>query len=70
MKLAGIALIILGVVGLAYGGLSYTTREKVVDAGPIQITQDKTKSIPLPPVAGAVCLVAGVLLVMTDRRKG
>jgi len=70
MKLLGIVLIIAGVAGLAYGGLSYTTREKVVDAGPIQITQDKTKSIPLPPVAGGVCLVAGVLLVMTDRRKG
>lgn len=70
MKILGIVLIIAGVAGLAYGGLSYTTREKVVDAGPIQITQDKTRSIPLPPVAGGVCLVAGVLLVMTDRRKG
>jgi len=69
MKLLGIVLIILGVAGIAYGGISWTTREKVVDLGPIEVTQDKTKSLPLPPIVGAICLVAGVVLVMSGRRK-
>jgi uncharacterized membrane protein YidH (DUF202 family) len=70
MKLVGIVLVILGVVGLAYGGFTWTTREKVVDVGPLQVTRDKTQSLPLPPIAGGVCLIAGVvLLVGTARQK-
>ena len=70
MKLVGIVLVILGIVGLAYGGLTWTTKEKVVDLGPVQVTHDKTQSLPLPPIAGGVCLVAGILLlVATGRQK-
>jgi len=69
MKLIGILLIVLGVAGLAYGGLSWTTREKVVDAGPIQISKDKTRSLPLTPLAGGICLVAGVLVLVAGGRK-
>ena len=68
MKLVGIVLIIVGVIGLAYGGLNWTTREKVVDLGPLQVTQDKTQSLPIPPIAGGVCLVAGVLLLVAAGR--
>ena len=64
MKALGIALVVLGIVGLIYGGVSWTYRDKVVDAGPIEITKDKTKSLPVPPVAGAIFLVAGVLVLM------
>lgn len=64
MKTIGIILIVLGVAGLAYGGLSWTTRETIVDAGPIEITADKTESLPLPPIVGGLLLVAGVVLVM------
>lgn len=64
MKIIGIVLIVFGVIGLAYGGLSWTRREKIVDAGPIQITTDKTESLPLPPIAGGLMLVAGVVLLM------
>jgi hypothetical protein len=67
MKALGIVLIVIGIIGVIYGGISWTTRDTVVDAGPIEITKNKTESIPLPPIAGAVCLVAGTLLVM---RKG
>lgn len=63
-KIVGIVLVILGIVGLAYGGLSWTTRETVVDAGPIEITADKTERFPLPPVVGGLLLVAGVVLIL------
>lgn len=64
MKTVGIVLIALGVLGLAYGGISWTRKDTVVDAGPIQITANKTESLPLPPVAGGLLLVAGVVLLM------
>ena len=64
MKGLGIALIVIGLIGVIYGGISWTTREKVLDAGPIEITKNETESLPLPPIVGAVCLVAGALLLM------
>jgi len=64
MKILGAILIVLGLIGLLYGGISYTKREKVIDAGPIQVSADEKKTIPLPPVAGAIALVAGVILVL------
>ena len=64
MKIVGIVLGILGIVGLAYGGLSWTSREKVIDAGPIEITADKTERLPLPPLVGGLLLVAGVVLIL------
>ena len=63
-KVIGIILIVLGVVGLAYGGLTWTRRDTIVDAGPIEITADKTERVPLPPIAGGLLLIAGVVLVM------
>ena len=69
MKLAGIILIILGALALAYQGIRYTTREKVVDLGPLEITASERRSIPLPPIVGGVALVAGLALVLADRKK-
>ncbi|MDP3719932.1 MAG: DUF3185 domain-containing protein [Acidobacteriota bacterium] len=63
-KIVGIVLVVLGILGLAYGGLSWTSRETVVDAGPINITADKTERFPLPPLAGGLLLVAGVVLIL------
>ena len=56
-KMLGIILIVLGLVGLVWGGFSYTTREKVVDIGPIHATREKTHNIPLAPIGGALALV-------------
>jgi uncharacterized membrane protein len=67
--LVGIVLIVLGVLALVYQGFSYTTREKVVDLGPLKITADKEKSIPLPPILGALALAGGVVLVFVGVRK-
>ena len=69
MKAVGIVLIVLGIIGVAYGGITWTQKEEVVDLGPLQVTHDKTKSIPLPPVAGGVCLVAGTLLLVQSGRR-
>ena len=66
--IVGIILIIIGVIALAYGGISYTKREKVIDAGPLQVSADKEKTIPLPPVLGGICLVGGIVLVVVGSR--
>jgi hypothetical protein len=67
-KTLGIILIVLGLAGLAWGGFTYTTREKVVDIGPIHATRDKTHDFPIPPIAGAVALVGGILLLVTGKK--
>jgi uncharacterized membrane protein len=67
--IVGIILIIVGVISLAYGGFTYTKREKVLDIGPIQATAEKQKTIPFPPVLGGICLVGGVVLVIVGSRK-
>jgi hypothetical protein len=66
-KTLGMILIALGLVGLVWGGFTYTTREKVVDFGPIDISRDKTHSVPLPPIFGAVALLGGIMLLVTDK---
>ena len=68
-KTIGIILIALGLLGLAWGGFSYKTQEKVVDIGPIHATREKTHNVPLPPIAGAVALVAGVVLMVAGGRN-
>ena len=68
-KTLGMILIALGLCGLAWGGFTYTTREKVVDIGPIHATRDQTHNVPLPPIAGAVALIAGVVLLVAGRRR-
>jgi uncharacterized membrane protein len=65
----GIILIVIGVIALAYQGITYTTREKVVDIGPIQMTANKTKTIPLPPIVGGIALLGGIVLVVAGGRK-
>ncbi|MCX5822012.1 MAG: DUF3185 domain-containing protein [Deltaproteobacteria bacterium] len=65
-----IILIALGIVAFAYQGITYTTREKVVDLGPIQVTAEKSKTIPLPPIVGAIALVGGIVLLVLGSRKG
>lgn len=65
----GILLIVLGVISLAYQGITYTTREEKVDLGPIQVTAEEKKKIPLPPILGAIALVGGIVLVIIGNKK-
>lgn len=69
-SLIGIILIVIGIVAFAYQGITYTTREKVVDLGPIQVTADKTKTLPLPPIVGGIALVGGIVLLVLGNKKG
>jgi hypothetical protein len=63
----GIPLIVIGIASFAYQSFSYTTTEKAIDLGPIQVTTEKQHTIPLPPVIGAVALIGGVLLLLKGR---
>ena len=69
MKLLGIVFVILGVLALAYQGIRYTTQEKLIDIGPLKVTATEKKNIPLPPIVGGVAIVAGIALILADRRK-
>jgi uncharacterized membrane protein HdeD (DUF308 family) len=69
IAVAGIALIVLGLVALVYGGITYTSRETVIDIGPIQATADRERTFPLPPVAGIVAVVGGIALLVGGARK-
>ena len=69
MKLTGIVFIILGVLALVYQGIHYTTQEKLIDIGPLKVTATDKKTLPLPPIVGGAALIAGVALVLADRRK-
>jgi hypothetical protein len=68
-SVAGILLIVLGVIALAYQGISYTTQKKVLDIGPIQATKEEHKTIPLPPIIGAVALIGGVVLLFAGGKN-
>lgn len=68
-KTLGLILIVFGLVGLAWGGFAYTTRETVVDIGPIHATRDKTHNVPLPPIVGAVALIGGIVLLVARRKE-
>lgn len=67
--IVGIILIAIGIIALAYGGFTYTSREKVIDAGPLQVSADRQKAVPLPPILGGLCLVGGIVLVLAGNRK-
>jgi hypothetical protein len=69
MSLAGIVLILLGALALAYQGITYTRREKVLDLGPIQATADTQHTLPLPPILGALTLAAGVALLVAGNAR-
>jgi len=68
MRIVGIILIVLGIAGVAYGGFSWTRQKTVLDAGPVTVKTDKRESLPIPPIVGAICLVGGVVLVVTAKR--
>lgn len=67
--LIGIILIALGIIAFVYQGITYTTRDKVVDIGPVHVTAEKTKTIPLPPIVGAIALVGGIVLLVAGSKK-
>jgi hypothetical protein len=69
MRMAGIVLIILGVVGLVYGGITYTRRRDTISVGPFSATVRQRETFPISPIAGTVALVAGIGLLMAGSRR-
>jgi hypothetical protein len=67
--IVAVILIAIGVVSLAYQGITYTTREKVLEVGPIKATAEKKQTLPLPPVVGGLALAGGVVLLVAATRR-
>lgn len=67
-KILGVILVVVGLFGLAWGGFTYTTKEKVIDIGPIHATRDETHNVPLPPILGAVALIGGIVLLVAREK--
>jgi len=65
----GLVLVVLGVVALAYQGINYTSRETVIDIGPLHATADRQKTLPIPPVLGIVAVAGGIMLLVAGMRK-
>ena len=70
MKMLGILLIAIGLVAFAYQGINYTTRERVLDIGPIHMSADKTRTLPLGPIVGVVALAGGIALLVMGSKRG
>jgi uncharacterized membrane protein YidH (DUF202 family) len=68
VKLIGVLLIVFGIVAMVLGGIRYTTREKVLDIGPIEATADKHHEIPISPIVGIASVVGGIVLVVSGSR--
>lgn len=68
MKALAFVLIVIGIAALAWGGFSFTQKEKAVDLGPIEITKETRKTIPIPPIAGASALIGGIALLVGTRK--
>jgi hypothetical protein len=69
MAIVGLLLIVLGVLALAYQGITYTSREKVLDIGPLEATAEREKTLPLPPILGIAAVAGGVALLVVGGRK-
>lgn len=67
--LIGIALIVLGILALAYQGFSYTAPKKAVDVGPVHVTKDEKHSVPIPPIVGTLAVIGGIAVLLTGREK-
>jgi hypothetical protein len=67
--LLAVILIVIGIAAFGYQGISYTTREKVVDIGQLTVTAEKTRTIPLPPIIGGLALVGGIALLVMGSKK-
>jgi hypothetical protein len=66
--LIGLALVVLGILALVYQGIGYTKKKEIVDIGPIHATADEHKTIPLPPIVGAIALIGGIVLIARNRK--
>jgi uncharacterized membrane protein HdeD (DUF308 family) len=69
LAIAGVLLVVLGLAALVYQGVSYTSRETIIDIGPVRATADRERTLPLPPVVGIAAVAGGVVLLVASARK-
>jgi hypothetical protein len=69
MKIAGAILVVVGLIGLIYGGVQWTRDEEVLNVGPVEISHEEVRTVPIPPIVGGICLVAGVVLLGMTKRQ-
>jgi len=69
LAMIGVVLIVFGLAALVYQGITYTSRETVIDIGPVHATADREKTLPLPPIVGSVAVAGGVVLLIAGMRK-
>ncbi len=67
--LLAVILIAIGIVAFGYQGITYTTKENVVDIGPLKVTTEKSNTLPLPPIVGAIALVGGIVLLVVGKKN-
>jgi hypothetical protein len=67
--IVGIILIVIGLIGFAWGGLGWTTQKKDAELGPLEITHKETHGVAFPPIASGICLIGGILLIVVANRK-
>jgi hypothetical protein len=67
--IAGIVLIVLGIIGLVYQGIGYTKHKDVLDVGPIHATKDTHETIPIPPILGGIALIGGIALLVAGAKS-
>ena len=68
-RIAGVILIVIGLIGLIWGGISWTEEETLVDIGPVEARAEQQKSIPITPIVGGIALVAGIILLVVPSRR-
>lgn len=64
-----IILIIIGIFAFSYQGFTYSTREKVIDIGPLDVSVTKKKTIPIPPIIGGIALIGGIVLMTIGKKE-
>ena len=69
-RIVGLVLIVIGIVALLWGGVFWTDRDTVVDAGPLEVQTEETEGFALPPVIGVISLVGGIILLVVPDRRG
>ena len=68
-RMAGLALVIVGLVALIWGGVFWTDRDTVIDAGPLEVTTDEREGMAIPPIAGVIALIGGIVLLAVPERR-
>jgi uncharacterized membrane protein YidH (DUF202 family) len=68
-RIVGLVLVIIGLISLLWGGISWTREKTIVDLGPIEARSQERETIPLPPIVGGIALVAGAILLVARERS-